>query len=54
MSTHNPWKTLSSRIVYQNPWIRVREDQKAYMTYIMGNGANGEKRRFMPYFTGFS
>ena len=27
MSTHNPWKTLSSRIVYQNPWIRVREDQ---------------------------
>jgi 8-oxo-dGTP pyrophosphatase MutT (NUDIX family) len=27
MSSHNPWKTLSSRIVYQNPWIRVREDQ---------------------------
>ena len=27
MSTHNPWKTLSSRIVYQNSWIRVREDQ---------------------------
>lgn len=23
----NPWKTLSSRIVYENPWIRVREDQ---------------------------
>ena len=23
----NPWKTLSSRIVYDNPWIRVREDQ---------------------------
>lgn len=23
----NPWKTISSRIVYQNPWIRVREDQ---------------------------
>ncbi len=21
-----PWKTLSSRLVYQNPWIRVRED----------------------------
>ena len=21
-----PWKTLSSRIVYQNPWIKVRED----------------------------
>ncbi|MCC9168752.1 NUDIX domain-containing protein [Pontibacter harenae] len=24
---HNPWTTLSSREVYQNPWIRVREDQ---------------------------
>ena len=23
----NPWHTLSSRIVYDNPWIRVREDQ---------------------------
>ncbi|MBX7207517.1 MAG: NUDIX hydrolase [Verrucomicrobiaceae bacterium] len=23
----NPWKTLSSREVYSNPWIRVREDQ---------------------------
>jgi 8-oxo-dGTP pyrophosphatase MutT (NUDIX family) len=23
----NPWKTLSTRIVYDNPWIRVREDQ---------------------------
>ena len=23
----NPWKTLSSRIVYDNPWITVREDQ---------------------------
>ncbi len=23
----NPWITQSSRIVYQNPWIRVREDQ---------------------------
>lgn len=23
----NPWRTLSSRKVYQNPWIRVREDQ---------------------------
>jgi ADP-ribose pyrophosphatase len=21
-----PWKTLSSRIVYENPWTRVRED----------------------------
>lgn len=24
---HNPWKTVESRIVYQNAWLRVREDQ---------------------------
>ncbi|RIJ37110.1 NUDIX domain-containing protein [Pontibacter oryzae] len=24
---HNPWTTLSSEEVYQNPWIKVREDQ---------------------------
>lgn len=24
---HNPWTTLSTREVYHNPWIRVREDQ---------------------------
>jgi 8-oxo-dGTP pyrophosphatase MutT (NUDIX family) len=23
----NPWKTLSSKVVYQNPWIKVREDR---------------------------
>jgi 8-oxo-dGTP pyrophosphatase MutT (NUDIX family) len=23
----NPWKTLISRLVYENAWIRVREDQ---------------------------
>lgn len=23
----NPWTTLASRWVYENPWIRVREDQ---------------------------
>ena len=23
----NPWKTLSSRIVYENDWVRVREDE---------------------------
>lgn len=23
---HNPWKTLSSRVVYKNPWITLRED----------------------------
>lgn len=27
MSDHNPWNTLSSREVYTNPWIRVREDR---------------------------
>jgi len=27
MSESNPWKTLSSRVTYDNPWIRVREDQ---------------------------
>ena len=27
MPTSNPWTTLGSRLVYENPWIRVREDQ---------------------------
>ncbi len=27
MSEENPWKTLSSKIVYRNAWIQVREDQ---------------------------
>lgn len=26
MTRHNPWKVLGSRIVYENQWIRVRED----------------------------
>src|ERR687896_2156667 len=25
--TGNPWRTVSSRQVYENPWISVREDQ---------------------------
>lgn len=25
--TLNPWTTLSSQLVYQNPWIRLREDK---------------------------
>ena len=25
MSTRNPWKTASTRLVYQNPWIEVNE-----------------------------
>ncbi|HZT34113.1 MAG TPA: NUDIX hydrolase [Bryobacteraceae bacterium] len=24
---HSPWKTLASRLVYENAWIRVREDR---------------------------
>lgn len=27
MNTDNPWKTLSSKLIYRNPWISVREDQ---------------------------
>lgn len=23
----NPWQTVSSRVVYDNPWIRVRQDE---------------------------
>jgi len=26
MNDQNPWQTLSSKVVYQNPWMRVRED----------------------------
>lgn len=26
MSEQNPWKTLSTKLIYQNPWIKVRED----------------------------
>lgn len=32
----NPWQKLSSKIVYQNPWIKVREDQ-----VIQPNGKKG-------------
>ena len=24
---HNPWQTLSTEDIYQNPWIRVRQDE---------------------------
>lgn len=27
MSYKNPWQTLSSKTVYENPWLRVREDK---------------------------
>lgn len=26
MNTLNPWKTVEKNVVYDNPWIRVRED----------------------------
>ena len=25
--THNPWQILESKEIYENPWIRVQEDQ---------------------------
>jgi len=36
MGTQNPWKTISSRKVYSNPWMSVREDQ-----VIRPDGQNG-------------
>lgn len=27
MKDKNPWTRISTRLVYENPWIRVREDQ---------------------------
>lgn len=27
MTPPNPWKTLSSKLMYQNQWLRVREDR---------------------------
>ncbi len=27
MNESNQWQTLSSRLIYENPWIRLREDQ---------------------------
>jgi 8-oxo-dGTP pyrophosphatase MutT (NUDIX family) len=27
MEYRNPWKTLSTRHIYENPWLRLREDQ---------------------------
>ena len=26
MDPQNPWKTIRSRIAYQNPWLQIRED----------------------------
>jgi len=27
MSEQNPWRKTASKLIYENPWIRVREDQ---------------------------
>lgn len=27
MSEGNPWKRVGSRLVYENPWMTLREDQ---------------------------
>jgi 8-oxo-dGTP pyrophosphatase MutT (NUDIX family) len=27
VSEKNPWRTVRSRIVYSNPWLRIREDE---------------------------
>jgi 8-oxo-dGTP pyrophosphatase MutT (NUDIX family) len=27
MNNNNPWKRISTRLIYENPWIKVREDQ---------------------------
>jgi 8-oxo-dGTP pyrophosphatase MutT (NUDIX family) len=35
----SPWKTLSSKVVYDNPWIHVREDQ--IINPAGGNGIYG-------------
>jgi 8-oxo-dGTP pyrophosphatase MutT (NUDIX family) len=26
LTSENPWKTLATRVVYANPWLRLRED----------------------------
>ena len=36
MQTRGPWKVKSTEIIYENPWIRVREDQ-----VITPGGTNG-------------
>jgi 8-oxo-dGTP pyrophosphatase MutT (NUDIX family) len=36
MSATNPWRKLSTRLIYENPWIRVREDQ-----VVAPSGAHG-------------
>lgn len=39
MRSDHPWKTVSSKVVYENPWIRVRED--AVITPMGGDGLYG-------------
>lgn len=39
MRSDNPWKVRSSKIVYKNPWMRIRED--AVVTPTGGDGIYG-------------
>jgi len=39
MRTDNPWKVTSSKIVYKNPWMSIRED--SVVTPTGGNGIYG-------------
>ena len=36
MKIDNPWKRISTRLVYRNPWITVREDQVVSPTGVGG------------------
>ncbi len=36
MRSDNPWKVVTSKVVYQNPWMQVRED-----TVVTPTGDNG-------------
>jgi 8-oxo-dGTP pyrophosphatase MutT (NUDIX family) len=36
MKERNPWTRISSRLVYENPWIKVREDQVISPTGVPG------------------
>lgn len=36
MRSDHPWKTVSSKVVYENPWVRIHED-----TVVTPTGSNG-------------
>jgi 8-oxo-dGTP pyrophosphatase MutT (NUDIX family) len=39
MRSDNPWKVVSTKTVYQNPWMRIRED--TVVTLTGGDGIYG-------------